>query len=918
MGQRLCPILVGRRAEMQALRRALDDVPAGTGSCVVITGEAGIGKSRLVRELLRLAGERDLTAVAGRSVPASANAPYRPITEALLALLRDRPVPPDPAIVRWLPHLRAITPAALPANVDAPTPDPASSAAVRGEAVLQLLRRIAPEGLVLVLEDLHWADPDTVAVVEYLADQAASLALLLAVTLRCEPSPALDLVRRQRGRPGIVQLPLERLSAAEVTSMIAACDPDAEPAVQARVTAAAEGVPLLVEDLLASQGIPESITETVASRLADFPLGERAVIDAAAVLGRHFDWQILPSASGRSGDETAAALARAVDCQLLITSGAGFQFRHALTRDAVLRAMLPPQLGTTAARVLAAVFAVHPDLAGGWRDVAAEVADLAGESERAGRLLLDSGRESLAIGALATAVDTLRRAAALLPNAAERIEAQQALVEALAVAGRVDDAVAAGNRLLAELGSEPSARTDRTARADTHLQLAQAAVAAARWDLARSHLDDARRVVDDADVVRRSRAAVLAADVALAADDLRGARATAEEVLASADVSPDVRCHAYEIIGRTHRLRDLPAAKAAFESALAEAERAELPVWRLRAMHELGTVDMFERLELGRLLAARVLGEQMGALSTVAVLDLQLAAAFTGRWELDRCDFHAAAAAETARHLGLTLVQAKAVALMTGAASMRADIAATERLAAEANALDPGDPVLAGFGRASIGLACYLAGSPAQALPDLAEGIRILSRVPNPEPMSVRALWPLIQSADGDERAAESVRVARATSVPAFYGNNALLLMAEAVLAGRRGRRAHADQLAARAAGQFRNVAAWADLAHYIAAPCARADGWGQPDEWEAAGQARFAGLGLVANRRGNPWSSAGVTDREAEVLKLVVAGLANKEIAARLQLSVRTVEKHVENLRRKTGTRSRTELAVGAARPGT
>jgi len=95
-----------------------------------------------------------------------------------------------------------------------------------------------------------------------------------------------------------------------------------------------------------------------------------------------------------------------------------------------------------------------------------------------------------------------------------------------------------------------------------------------------------------------------------------------------------------------------------------------------------------------------------------------------------------------------------------------------------------------------------------------------------------------------------------------------------------------------------------------------------------AAARDRFTGLGLgrlagrctelLKDASPNPWAGEGVTDREADVLRLVIAGLANKEIAAALRLSPRTVEKHVENLLRKTGARSRLELAVTSRHPAT
>lgn len=399
VGEVLCPVLVGRRAEIQVLESALAGVLAGQGGCAVITGEAGIGKSRLIRELARLAADRQVPVVMGRAVPASTSAPYRPVTEALLQLLRRRPLPEDPSLAAWLPHLAVLLPGAVTEGSAARLGGGADSQAVRGEAVLRLLRCLGPDGLVVALEDLHWADPDTVSLVEYLADNAAGQPLLIAASLRTEPpSPASDLARRQRGRAGLVHLPLGRLSEREVTEMIAACSPGGDAQDQSRVARASEGVPLFVEELLASPGIPESISETVRGRLAEFPDHERAVLEAAAVMGRHFDWEILPAASGQTPEVVSQSLARAVDRVLVTADGAGFQFRHALTREAMLMSTLPPRLRQAAIDALSAIDAAHPGLEGGWRDVAADLAARAGDRARAGRLLRDSGRYSLRSG----------------------------------------------------------------------------------------------------------------------------------------------------------------------------------------------------------------------------------------------------------------------------------------------------------------------------------------------------------------------------------------------------------------------------------------------------------------------------------------------------------------------------------------
>ena len=927
VGEVLCPVLVGRRAEIQALESALAGALAGQGGCAVITGEAGIGKSRLIRELARMAAGRQVPVVVGRGVPASTSAPYRPVAEALLQLLRRRPLPDDRSLAPWLPHLAALLPDAVADDRSAHPSGWVDSQAVRGEAVLQLLGRLGPDGLVVALEDLHWADPDTVSLVEYLADNAVGQPLLFACSLRTEPpSPASDLARRQRGRPGIVHLPLGRLAEREVAEMIAACSPGADAGVRSRVGRVSEGVPLFVEELLASPGIPESISETVRERLAEFPDRERAVLEAAAVMGRHFDWEILPAASGRPPEVVSRALARAVDRVLVTADGAGFQFRHALTREAVLISTLPPRLRQAATNALAAIDAAHPGLESGWRDVAADLAARSGDRARAGRLLRDSGRYSLEVGALATAADTLRQAADLLEGSPEQARAELMLIEALALAGRVDETAAAGIQLIGRLGDDPATRETRI---EANLLLAQAAVSASRWPMARHHLEAAVGLAAaGADPNFSARAAVLSAEVALAGDDLDGARRTAEQVLATDGSVPDVRCHAFEIVGRSRRLHDLPAATVAFEAALATAEQAGLPVWRLRALHELGTVDMFERIDVDRLLEARQLGEQMGALSTVAVLDLQLSATFTGRWDLPRCDAHAGSALDIAGHLRLDQVTAKALAMMAGSASMRADVKATEQLAARALAADPADPMLAGFCRASAGMALFMAGDTGAALGPFAEGTAALSRLPNAEPISIRALWPLIQAAQGDRRAAATIDEVRRLGVDAFHLNGGLIAFAQAVLQGRSGRPGRADAIIAGHATAFANCETWADLARFIAAPRARADGWGEPVRWLTAARDRFTSLGLgrlagrctelLRDASPNPWVGEGVTDREADVLRLVIAGLANKEIAAALRLSPRTVEKHVENLLRKTGARSRTELAVTCRPPAT
>ena len=133
------------------------------------------------------------------------------------------------------------------------------------------------------------------------------------------------------------------------------------------------------------------------------------------------------------------------------------------------------------------------------------------------------------------------------------------------------------------------------ARVAVHLKLAHAAVDGTRWAAARRQLGIAGDLLAaDPHAGLAAGTAVLNAEVAFADNDIDTARALAESALASPQASPQVRCHALELLGRVLRGKDLDAARDAFEQALATADASELAVWRLRALHQLGTIDMFD------------------------------------------------------------------------------------------------------------------------------------------------------------------------------------------------------------------------------------------------------------------------------------------------------------------------------------
>jgi DNA-binding CsgD family transcriptional regulator len=950
VGDVLCPVVVGREAELSALRTALDAALRGEGNLVCLTGEPGIGKSRLARELAALARARGAAVAVGRAVPAGGSTAYRPLTEALLQALRDRPFPADDDLAAWLPALGAIIPGltgtgAAPPGTSRDRPagqagEPAggpggpaaelgeASAAARGEAVLRLLRRLAqPGGMAVVLEDLHWADPDTLAVLEYLGDNLASVRVLCLATSRDEPpSAALEVIRRLHGRRAAVHLALERLDAGQMSDMVRACAPGADDETIARVRHTAEGVPFLVEEVLASPGVPASFRDTVRARLAGLGAGQRQVLEAATVLGRHFDWRLLAAVTGQRSDEVAEALDDGVSLLLLAVDGGEFRFRHALTREAIAESLLPPRRAAVAAAALAAVDDAHPGLPGAWRDVAADLAVQAGDLERAGTLLADSGAASLARGALATAIGTLRRAASMLAPGPRRHETQLRLVEALALAGRVDEALTVGADLIAGLGDVDATARDR---ARVRVRLGQAAVAATRWRAASEHLGAAAGLLAaEPDAALDAQVAVLEAEVALAGDDFGRAARLAGRALAEDAAVAEVHCHALEVIGRTERLRAPRAAQDAFERALALADREGLPIWRLRALHELGTIELLRYGGTGRLTEALRTATELGALSTVAVLGLQLAAAGDFRFDLGATATHASNSLAISERLGLAQVRAKALLFLAESSALGRKREQTEHYVALCLAAAGDDQALEAFcWGACRGMLALLDGDQDAALEAFGRAAVLLRSCPHAEPASFRAVYPLVLAAAGDDRAQREIGAARAAGIDVFFANRGMVGYAEAILAGRAGDTGRAVAGAAAAEACLAPFPVWADLARMYAGEAALADGWGEPRRWLQDARESFASRGIdrLAQRCADAlggggagrWARLGVTVREADVLRLVAEGLANKQIAERLYLSPRTVEKHVESLLRKTGARSRTQLVAIAGPPG-
>jgi len=904
-----CPIFVGREAELGALRARLEDALGGRGSFAMVRGEAGLGKSRLCRELID--GVQGPLVTVGRAVPSGASAPYRPLAEAVLRAVRVRGTPANEAeLAPWLPALETMVP--LPGLKPAGQRSPGESPALRGEAMLSLLRWLgAGRGLLVVLEDLHWADPDTLDVVEYLADNLGDEAVLCVGTLRsAPPTPASELAGRLGSRGSAPLIDLGALDDAAVDAIVLATAPGTAGDDLARIRRSAEGVPFMVEELLGAPGVPRSFAETVRARVELLGPAQADVLVTAALLGRGIDWKLLDAAAGQPAGAVAQALEAGVGHGLLVSDAGEVRFRHALTRDALIATALPPRRAGLAARALAAVEAAHPELPGSWAGVAAELAVQSGAGPRAGELLAAAGVRALAQGALSTAAETLDRAAGLLPEGPERAAARARRVEVLALAGHVDEAMAAGEAAIGEL----TALGQPDQLAGVHLHLAQAAIAAARWPVAAGHVAQARALLAGAaSGGGPARAAVLEAEIRYAADDIKGAVELAEGVLADPGATAEARCHACELLGRSVRLGDLGRARAAFERGLGIATEAGLGVWRLRALHELATIELLDQAGRGRLAEARRSAEALGALSTAATLDIQLAALAHLLFELDEGARYARDALALGERLGLDRIRVMALWFLAENHALRRDRRESERLLTLARAAAPGDPEIEGMMWAGArAMTALLEDDRAGAVDALGRGMAILPQQPQ-SPGHYRGMWPLLLAAEGDPRAAAALAQARELGIDVNRINRGLLGTAEAILRGGPAAAALADT----ARADLARYPVWRELALMLCAEAARRDGWGEPGRWlaEAADGFERHGLTALAARcraaPGRRWADLGITTREAEVLGLVADGLANKEIAARLYLSVRTVEKHVESILRKTGCASRTQLAA-------
>ena len=929
-----CPILIGRQEPAALIAAAVRRLRGpGRGSALVIAGEAGIGKSRLAEHMSASAARAGVRVAVGRAVPAGLGGPLGPVAEVILDVTRGRPVPADQDLAPYLAVLAPVVPHWRPPGWSAP----AEPVVVTAEAVLRVLRWATEgRGVVVIAEDLHWADDATLAVTRYLADHADEVPIALLATIRT--GEGRDDVAEVLGSAGAHVCHLGRLTSGEARDMAVACTSHRSPDDQvAAVVRAAEGLPLLVEDLLATGdlgGIPPRFADTVRARLARLDPPQRQVLDAAALLGRRFDGRLLERAAAVPGPVAAAALHRATALQLVVSDSDVFAFRHALTREVVLVGLAArdrERLSLSAADALGAA----PGADDGTRAllIGRLLVD-GGQPARAAADLLAAGDRAFAAGDFAAAEPLLREADQItgtVPTAL-RIAVAARLAELLLQAGQptAADRVAARTVAAAD-GRDPAAATAM------RLVLARTAAITARWDEARAQLTEVRRG-GIANPALAAEIALVEAQVALG-DGRAGSRAEAEHLaaravgLAAAADRPELACEALETLGSCARLRDLDAAAAAFRRALDSASAARLPVHRLRILNELGTVEMLRDARGERLEQARAEALRVGAVGLATGIGANLAAlaAMTARFE-DVIDV-AGEVERTAGRLGLVPLQAAALLMQGFALAHQGRAQEMERHLSAAEALAPEDRDLRagawGIGRALSALLAEDRAGARQALararaeaPD--QHARILNPYEGPE-LLLLALAGEVGRAEIDAAAAGLVKAARWTGL--WFG------AARAVARGADGDPAGAQAAVAGALDAGQRYPVFSALVQRLVAEAALRDHWGTPVAWLRSADATFTELRLgrastacrtLLKAAGHPAPrrrtaepalpaalvARGVTAREAEVLDLLGDRLSNREIAERLVLSPRTVEKHVAALLAKLGAPDRADLA--------
>ncbi len=959
--------LVGRAGELARAGMLLEDVAQGRGRVLLLGGPAGIGKSRLTGEILTLAARRGFVSLSGGAQVLGQGLAYAPLLEALGPYLVGLEPARRVRLVDGLPDLGRLF-AELHLPPVTPLGDPALERTRLFEAVARLLGRLAGQApVVLAMDDLHWADAATVELLHYVARGIGAQRLLVVGAYRTdEPVEAtvLHMLVRDLRRAGLAEeLELPGLTGEAIRSLAAAVlggDPP-RPLVEMLV-ARAVGSPLMVtalmRELVASGGVfrsggawvvgagaldlvPVVVHDMVVGRLRCLAAEDRAVLELVALAG---DAAFPPTLAGVLGIDEGLLMAR-----LRALVEVGLVFEVVQGQDVGYRTSHPAyaevaysELGEAARRRLhgkiAEVLERHRPgdttlLAPHYRGAGGYVA-----AERALEVLLAAGEQALEVQAGAEAaryLEAARSRATTLGDDRQAAAILERLGEAEELAGRTAAAMAAWE-----------AAADTYLRLDEHEAVARVChhLAFAAWD--QGQVERAWALLTDG--------------LALAASDAELIKLREARV---------------RMLGR---LGELDAVEAEADELLALGERHGLPrvvtyanLCRAYRQEHRGDYEQVRRTCLHTIAAAEPVGDLLvtdHAYRQLISLELTL-----GRH--DQARSLARTALRLARTTGIPTQESLALCLLGHAEFLAGDWDEAQRLATEALSL--GHRV--GSARSiALGLTCRALvlvhrGNLADAVACLTEArARFSERL-----LADRHLFSLIETVEsmialerGDPSRALAIAEGHATSALTFRPWQLATLGESQVAAGRPASAALATaaQIArldvtapylAALAARLTGLAAHQRGDHEIARRDLRraAEGFGEltmPFEaarcrlaWAMAaatehpedavisaqeslttftgiGARRFAdrSRGLLrdlgvrpapARRRGPP--AGGLSQREAEVVRLVAEGLSNSEIARRLVISPRTVTTHLQHVYARLGIGSRVALVRYAVR---
>ncbi|HEU4720019.1 MAG TPA: HD domain-containing phosphohydrolase [Gemmatimonadaceae bacterium] len=463
---------VGRGAEMRSLVASLDQSVQGSPQLYVVIGEAGVGKSTLLRQLLPEARLRGAVMVTGRSLETESRAPYRAWVEVIQALL-DQGIGPArswPMLERLVPSLQG------EAGRTPPPPLDATQGFVLTQEIVAFLRGASNlRPIALVLEDMHWADSASWDVLEHVLAQLTTERVLIALTVRSEEA-TFGAVRERRQRLSrderTRERRLERLTADEVREWLHGSLHRAELGDDLLdfVLRRTEGNPFLVTQLMRALAeenafthngrtwvwtlpsvlqLPAGMSDLVGRRLNRLPPEALRILVTAAAIGRTFPIGLLADAASVSVDAVLDAVDAGLAASVLEPAREldddSYQFAHVLLVDAVLTSVSPARQRLTHERVADLLATRTPDAV----DRIASLYARSGNSAKAYAWCSRAATRALELHALDVATDFLKLALSHASTDEERFAVHHDLAVAAELSGRWADVERSCDAMLA-------------------------------------------------------------------------------------------------------------------------------------------------------------------------------------------------------------------------------------------------------------------------------------------------------------------------------------------------------------------------------------------------------------------------------------------------------------------------------------